>query len=68
MKETDNPRKTVFNVLTIVSFSIKNSKDLIEFNNKKTKGIKKPKTGGIKQKKIKKIFCDLLKNFNLVSL
>ena len=55
-KETDNARKTVLNVLIIVSFKNKTSKALIELDNKKINGIKKPKVGGKKQKEIKNIF------------
>ena len=56
MKETDKARKTVLNVLIIVSFNNRTSKALIELNNKKINGIKKPKVGGKKQKEIKNIF------------
>ena len=56
MKETDNARKTVLNVLIIVSFNTRTSKALIELDNKKINGMKKPKVEGKKQKEIKNIF------------
>ena len=66
MKETDKARKTVLNVLIIVSFNNRTSKALIELNNKKINGIKKPKVAGKKQKEIKKIFLNFPKDSKFI--